>query len=234
MTYFFGGILVFWLAVVSIGKGLAWIIQKFDASSSQLIKMPAKVKLKEDSKAKSEALIPVNNKPEPMEELLNELRIKKEAEINRLGEEINRLEPLEGKLVEMTASREQLESDFKKVIAEKEGKISRLESKAAELESLPSQLKKSEASRTVAKNQLHQRTASFKKQAESFQTRIRKLEKTEQLADTRLVSLTRSEEIFKSFRIRKADETRVLKENLIRLEHLLNKQQSATGNGRKK
>ena len=233
MTYLLSGILVFWLVVVFIGKGLAWMIQKFDASSSQLVKMPDKVKLKKDSKAKSKALISENNKPEPMEERLNELRIEKEAEINRLLEKITRIKPLEGKLVEMTTSREQLESDFKKVIAEKEGEISRLESKVAELESLPNQLNKSETSGTVAKNQLRQRTASFKKQVESFQTRIRKLEKTQQLADKRLASLTQLEETFKSFRIEKSDEIKTLKENLIRLEHLLKKQQPATGNGRK-
>ncbi len=132
MTYLLGGIFVFWLAVIFIGKGLAWVIQKFDASSSQLIKVPAKLKLKKNFKVKNKDLNLVNNKPKPVEDILTVLRLEKENEINRLLEEITRLEPLEGKLVEMTTSREQLENDFKKVIAEQKKEISRLENKVAE------------------------------------------------------------------------------------------------------
>ena len=220
--------------MVFIGKGLAWMIQKFDPSSSQLIKTPAKVKINEDFYANYQTPLLVKHNFESLKEPLSALTNEKEAEFNRQREEITRLEPLEEKLVEMTTSREQLESDLKKVIDEKDGEISRLEKKVTELNPLPSQLKKAEASMTVAKNQLNQRTVSFKKQVESFQTRIRKLEKTKLLADSRLVSLTQLEETFKSFRIEKADEIRALKENLIRLEHLLKEQLPETDNDRKK
>lgn len=268
MTYFSDEILIFLIALGLIGAALAWRILVLlkgpcKIETSQLVKLPAEVEIKQDLETKTESLDLTISESKPSECLWDNLRTEKDPEIKKLNDRIDKLEmvqeivqeknctisklesendmflgekeaeingqrdditplvePLQGKVKEMTNSREQLESNFHMVIADKEEEISRLKGQVDELKSLAGQLKKCESSKTDFENHLRQRTGSFKKQVEGFQARIRELEPMKQLAEERLVSLTQLKEKFHSFRMEKEGEITALKQNLIRFEHL--------------